>query len=634
MTFFRLFFALLIVASSTTIFSQETINIGENKKLVAVVESNGKMSVGYQDLTLQANGKPSFFIATRDTKWGPFGDMQKNTIASTDLPLEWSKDTTYLIVSEKGKKFILYGKYKFGPYDSPELIKIAQNKAIIADFSKKGMYYEILSLAGDIPKSITKGVKYKDHVTGIYVSDNMDVLMAFEGSSGDASHYFIYEEKKTGGFYYAVHFQGWLKTENDGLTPVFYCVAPLDDEEYDVTEDLYVGNRLIGNLVAVLYDFSFNSENTDFVMKGYTAAKDGARVYSANSILGPYESVDGLMYDSLDRIQFDYEQNGNLFSFENGAPKPLPQKEEYVWKNVSPNGVDFVKCMSVEDTSYYYFNDQLIASGDMWNFEFLTWTQKHGPVLFETAMKPAEPNPDPEGEKWYGEVTAGFRLIINGDTTKTFQSILDFKESAKGEIAYIAYDNDGYYVFRGDLKYGPYAMVYTIGKERENFLKWDGDDLIYSAIADRKSQVFKNGESKANFSSIISFYWNQNLASSAIVQIKDKKCFLESDFYSISLDRDPIVEQLEEQFQTEFAARREELLTLNDCVSIHFNGKEFGGLTFVHDLKFSQDGSVVSFMNMDNLNVIYKNELLNGTMINNRIVYYMNGNVVVSSLDE
>ena len=112
------------------------------------------------------------------------------------------------------------------------------------------------------------------------------------------------------------------------------------------------------------------------------------------------------------------------------------------------------------------------------------------------------------------------------------------------------------------------------------------------------------------------------------------KCFLESDFYSISLDRDPIIEQLEEQFQAEFMARRAELLTMSDCSSIHFMGKEYGGLTFVHDLKFSPDGSVISFMNMDSLNVIYKNELLNGTLFNNWIVYYLNGNIVVSGLDK
>jgi hypothetical protein len=615
------------------VFSQQVINIGENKKIVTVLESNAKLIIGFQDLQLHEKGKPSFFIASGETKLGPFDNIRKKNIQSTKRLVELSMDTSYVVVTEKGKEYVLYGKFKFGPYKSPELLKITQNRATIADFSEKGMHYEIFSLEGDTPKSITKSIKYKDNVTGIYVSDNMDVLMSFDNNSGDASHYFIYQGKKTEGFYHAVHFEGWMKTENDGLTPVFSCVTPLDNEEYDVTDDLYVGNRLIGNLV-IFYDFSFNSTNTDFVVKGYTAAKDGARVYSANSVLGPYESVDELMYDSLDRIQFEFEQNGSQFLYDNGVSKPISKKEEYDWKNVSPNGVDYVKCMTVEDTSYYYFNDQLITTGKMWNFKFVTWTQKHGPVLFENIMKPADPNPDPEGEPWYGEVPAGFRLIIDGKSTKIFESILDFKESATGEIAYIAFEDGGFYVFRGDTKYGPYAMFYTIGKERENFLKWDGDDLIYSAIFEGKSQVFKNGESKAYFPSIISFYWNQKLSSSAIVQIKDMKCFLESDLYSVSLDRDPIVEQLEEQFQAEFEARREELLTLNDCSSIHFNGKEFGGLTFVHDLKFSQDGSAISFMNMDNLNVIYKNELLNGTILNNRIVYYMNGNVVVSGLDQ
>src|SRR3989338_41650 len=634
MTLFRLFFALFLIPMSNSVFSQQVINVGENKKIVAVLESNTKMTIGFQDLLLHEKGKPSFFIVTGETKWGPFDDIQKKRIESSSPPVDSLMDTSYVTVTEKGKTYVLYGKFKFGQYKSPELIKITQNKAIIADYSEKGMYYEIFSLEGETPKSITKSTKYKDNVTGIYVSDNLDVLMSFDSNSGDASHYFIYEGKKTGGFYYAVHFQGWMHTENDGLTPVFSCVAPLNDDTYDVTDDLYVGNRLIEKIVAILYDFSFNSTNTDFVVKAYTAAQDGARVFSSNSVLGPYDAVNDLVFDSLNRIKFEYEQNGNQFLYENQVSKPISKKEEYDWKNISPNGVDYLKCVSVEDTSYYYFNDQLIARGEMWNFKLVTWTQNHGPVLFESIMKPAEPNPDPEGEEWYGEVPAGFRLIINGKSTKTFESILDFKESSKGEIAYIAYENDGFYVFRGDIKYGPYPMLYTIGKERDNFLKWSGDDLIYSAISEGKSQVFINGESKVSYPSIISFYWNQALSSSAVVQIKDMKCFLESDFYSISLDRDPIIEQLEEQFQAEFMARRAELLTMSDCSSIHFMGKEYGGLTFVHDLKFSPDGSVISFMNMDSLNVIYKNELLNGTLFNNWIVYYLNGNIVVSGLDK
>jgi hypothetical protein len=634
MTFFRLLFTLLLVSVSKTAFSQQLLNIGENKKIVAVLESNSKITIGFQDLQLQEKGKPSFFIATEETTLGPFDAIQKKNIASSSQSALLSMDTSYITVTEKGKKYLVYGKLKFGPYKSPELIKINQTRALIADYSEKGMYYEIFSLESNAPKSITKSPKYTDNVTGIYVSDNMDVLMAFEDNSKDAGHYFLYKGKKTDGFYYAVHFEGWMNTENEGLTPVFSCVAPLNDDTYDVTNDLYVGNRLVEKIVAILYDFSFNSTNTDFVVKGYTASQDGARVYSSNSVLGPYETVNDLAFDSLDRILFEYEQNGGQFLYENSVSKPVSKKDEYDWKNISPNGNDFVKCVSVEDTSYYYFNDQLIASGEMWNFKMVTWTQKHGPVLFENIMRPADPNPDPEGEKWYGEVSAGFRLIINGKSTKIFESILDFKESSTGEIAYIAYENDGFYVFRGDVKYGPYQMFYTIGKERTNFLKWSGDDLIYSAIAEGQSQVFVNGKSKAAYPSIISFYWNQAISSSVTVQIKNKKCFLESDFYSISLDRDPIIEQLEEQFQAEFQARREELQTIDDCSSIHFNEKEYGGLTFVHDLKFSQDGSTISFMDMDSLNVIYKNELLNGTLFNNRMVYYLNGNVVVLDLDK
>lgn len=634
MALFRLFFLLLLVSMSNAAFSQQAINIGENKKIVAVLELNTKLTIGFQDLQLLEKGKPSFFIATGETKLGPFDDIQTKNINVNNRRGGPLSDSSYVVVTEKGKHYILCGKFKFGPYKYPELLKINQNRAIIADFSEKGMYYEIFSLESNTPESIIKSPKYTDNVTAIYVSDNMDVLMSFDNGSSEASQYFIYKGKKTDGFYHALHFEGWMNTENDGLTPVFSCVAPLVDDIYDVTNDLYVGNRLVEKIVAVLYDFSFNNTKTDFVVKGYTASQDGARVYSSNEVLGPYNAVNNLVFDSLNRVQFEYEQNGSQFLYENHVSKPISKKEEYDWKNIAPNGVDYLKCVSLEDTGYYYFNDKLIASGDMWNIKLVTWTQNYGPVLFEEVMKPAEPNPDPEGEKWHGEVPAGFRLIINGESTKIFESILDFKESANGKIAYIAYENGGFYVFRGDIKYGPYTAFYTIGKERENFLKWDGDDLIYSAISEKKSQVFVNGKSMLSYQSIISFYWNQTFSSSAIVQIKDMKCFLESDFYSKSLDKEPFMEQLEEQFQTEFKARREELLTMNDCSSIHFNGKEYTGLTFVHDLKFSPDGSAISFMNMDNLSLIYNNELLNGIIYNNSIVYYKNGNIIVSGLDK
>jgi hypothetical protein len=634
MTLSRLPFLLFVISMSNAVFSQQVLTIGDNKKIVTVLELNTKLTIGFQDLQLLEKGKPSFFIAAGETKSGPFDDIQKKTINAANRQVGPSPDTSYVIVTEKGKDYILYGRFRFGPYKSPELLKINQKRAVIADFSANGMYYEVFSLEGNTPKSIIKSTKYTDDVTGIYVSDNMDVLMSFDNSSSEASQYFIYKGKKTDGFYHAVHFEGWMTTENDGLDPVFSCVAPLVDDTYDVTNDLYVGNRLVEKIVAVLYDFSFNNTNTDFVVKGYTASQDGARVYSSNSVLGPYDAVDNLLFDSLGRVQFEYEQDGSQFLYENNVSKPISKKEDYDWKNIAPNGVDYLKCVSSGDTGKYYFNDKLIASGDMWNIRLVTWTQHYGPVLFEEVMKPAEPNPDPDGEKWHGEVIAGFRLIVKGESTKTFESILDFKESSNGEIAYIAYENDGFYVFRGSIKYGPYSMVYTIGKERENFLKWDDDDLIYSAISEGKSHVFVNGKSMLSYRSIISFYWNQTFSSSAIVQIKDEKCFLESDFYSKSLDREPFMEQLEEQFQDEFMARREELLAMTDCSSIHFMGKEYTGLTFVHGLKSSPDGSAISFMNMDSLNLIYKNELLNGTIYNNSVVYYKNGNIVVAGLDK
>lgn len=631
MIYARFYFLLFFISVSHVVFSQELLNIGENKKIVAVLDVGTKLTIGYQDVKLSEEGKPFYYVATPETTLGPFQTLLKKELAEFTDEIG-SSTTSYLIVSEKGKNYILYKNYKFGPYKSPELLKITENRAVIADFSTNGMYYEVLSLEGTTVKSITKSQKYKDVVTGIYVSDNMDVLMSFDKGSGEASQYFIYQGKRTDGFYHAVHFEGWMKAEKNGFTPVFSCVAPIVDDEYDVTNDLYVGNKLVEKIVAVLYDFSFNSSKTDFVVKGYTASQDGARVFSSNTVLGPYDAVDNLMFDSLDRIQFEYELDSSYFLYANTGSITIAKKEEVEWTNVAPNGIDCVKCVASGDSFNYYFNDTLIASGDVWNIQYLTWTKHYGPILFEQVMQPAEPNPDPNGEEWYGEVVAGYRLNINGDSTKIYESILDFKESSNGEIAYIAYENDGYYVFRGEQKYGPYPSVYTIGKERENFIKWDGDDLIYSAISEGKSHVFQNGEPVLTYPGIMSFYWNQSLESSAIVMIKDPKCFIESDFYSKPLDAEPFMEELEAQFHAEFEERRAELLTLNDCSAIYFMGIEFPGLTFVNELEFSPDGKYISFKNMDDLNLIYKNELLNGTIYNNKVIYYYNGNVVVKDL--
>ncbi|PHR28157.1 MAG: hypothetical protein COA38_12460, partial [Fluviicola sp.] len=318
------------------------IKIGENKKIVAISESNSNMVIGFQDLQLHEEDKPSFFIIQGETSFGPFDNIQKRTIESNSQQNgSILKTTTYFTVTEKGKEYILYEKYKFGPFKSAQLLKANKDRIILVDYSEKGTYYEILSIEKDKPKLITRSDRYKDEVTGIYVSDNMDILMSFDDNSGNASHYFIYKGQKTNGFYHAVHFKGWMNSENDVLAPVFYCVAPLDHETYDVTNDLYVGNRLIGRIVAVLYDFSFNNTNTDFVVKGYTASRDGASIYSANSVLGPYDAVNSLEIDSLNEVRFEYEKNEQQFLYENQISKPIPTKEDYDWKNISPNGTDY-----------------------------------------------------------------------------------------------------------------------------------------------------------------------------------------------------------------------------------------------------------------------------------------------------
>ena len=595
-----------VFLASFGVFAQESVVIGEGMKVVDISTSGNAISVVYQDPALLLEGKPSFYLKTADQSYGPYESLTQ----------ESADGISYYEVREKGKNYLLYGNHKFGPYYNTHIVKISESlkKVVVLHYEKNGSYYEILSIAGAKPVSVFKGQRCKEYPLSVEVSDQMDVFMTMDDHSKEAGHAFLWKDVQTKGFL-AVHFIGWLR-KGTSSEPVFYTIRDIpqgEGMEPITPSDVYIGNKFFARLTAYLDELQFNSDSTDFVLKAFSFT-EGPHVYTATENYGPYESVDNVRLLPDNSIYFEYGKEGKKYSWSKTGEHRLLGEDIYIEKHYNADKSEFLSRVTIdEETIAVSYHNRLIAEVPAFRNRTVTWTKNHGPVII------------------YGKGDM-VCLSINGDNSRVYPRVLDFKESSSGELAWMYIDTTGMYVVKGEATYGPYKNAIHLSADPAQFLQWseDGKELIYAA-AGNGSHIYVNGTKTQSFPGLAKFYFHKDLASSAVVVITNPDCFMENDFKSDPLDGSFFDEYYFDDSEEEFMVKKEDLVKIGNCASIYYKGNAFPGFTRVTDLHFSEDGKALSFGNMEEIYLISGDRLMQGQLAGNKAVIYEGDRVITKS---
>lgn len=626
---------ILCALAAQTLYAQTSIEIGMGKKIIAYAAFQGTELIAYSTPEPQKGEKAGMYLMQGKLKNGPYEHIYIAAVSSPESADEeyGTPAQEYMVAQEKGKQYLFLGSYRFGPYDQAEIVKLTAERVVIVNRRAGKNYYEIHRITGGKSNLEQKSEVYPDQLGDIYVSDEMDVLLVLNDPTKELGGYFIYEGTKVGWFYNTMDFQGWLKTA-DGLQPVFAAVESIDHEMYEVTNNVYVGTRLIDKVVAVLYDFDFNEAHTDFVFKGFRAERDGARVYTSTKQIGPYERVSHLKIDSLNRVVFDCTADDQDFHYVDGKLTPISKekKENYLWKKESPYSTDVVTAMEVDDEEMDVFlNGELFARMNQYDLVKSFWTRQHGIVMVDEVVSRT---PDGEGMVLNLEAT---RLWINGKLQGEYEQVLDVQESPEGELFYVVQEKgkEELLVYLGEQRSDPLRRVYAVGREQGQFVAWgnEGKDAYYSAIGEGGSQVYRNGQSERTFPAILRFFFHEDLSTSAFVLIYSAECVLEADFTLITLDNAMYTHGLEEERQLEYESRYDALSQQRRCSAVVFRDVKYGPFGFIQNEQMSANGQAFAFQDFEDWKVIYNDHLYDGYLSGDVVLIYEEGTVQIHHLD-
>lgn len=598
---------MLSAALFGTAVAQQPVGIGAKSRFINASEIAGRWSFSYVDDEKYMAGHPAYFIRTEHKTLGPYESLREEKSRSALsreeawVMLEAGEDTYYSVML-KGKKYLVCNGIQMGPYKEAIVTKVskATGEVAVVSQSKKGSVLEIFDPVSASKKATCPLGK---NVVSVHMSDKMNYVVVYSDDSKDLHCSFMYDGVLHEG-YWGASVEGWFNDGSGGETPVISCVGGSHSEEnYDEYSELYLGNkRLAGNLRVVL-TVDFNSTNTDFATSLYSNADDLGRVYTSKNVYGPYESVNYPEFDDQDRLTFRYDEKGKEYSWNaSGEPTLLGENVEGHYFYVSDRDSVHFYDRDEDAVDVFYHGQKLFTSSPRWNNQTI-WT-KSGLVAL---------NIEDERIAIYAY---GKRL------PQTVQRVLDVKESAAGELALAVSDSLGYYILRGDSRFGPYEYMLPLGSEG-NTLQWsdDGSELIWITASEGQIVVWRNGEKYKTHYSLINFAFHKDMASSAVIETRNPACFLVESY-----NMRPIDDELNGGFpvqdnaQLEYENRRDSIADF-DCVVLHFDNRVYPGYAMAYRPKFYNGGQLLFFDNAGRGEIILRKKAFHGAVAGDRVIY-------------